>query len=174
MAARVHLAGWLLLAGLWPALALAQYPPPGLQAWGRQTDTLQPGEALTVAVDFAQIPVRRWVLLVESDGQPAHLNVRRAADGSLLYDQRDETRHLVDVPWGEGEELSAVLTAPRGGVFTVSIWGPSPDGYRRSYRYDVNRALEALADGDRSRALGCRPPCARTPPTWWPRRCCGR
>jgi len=54
----------------------------------------------------------------------------------------------VEVPWGTGESLSAVLTAGRrGGAFTVSIWGPPPDAYRRAYSYAVNRALEDLAAG---------------------------
>jgi hypothetical protein len=146
MLGRVHLClGCLLLA----AAAAAQYPPPGLQEWGRQTYVLEPGEAVQFAVEFPEIPVRRWWLLVEGDGRPAHLNVRRDRDRSLLYDQRDETRHLVEVPWGVGERLSAALTAGATGVgLTVSIWGPPPDQYLRAYGYQVNRALEALARDD--------------------------
>ncbi len=146
MRGRVHLGlAVLLLAGA----AVAQYPPPGLESWGRQTYLLDPGESVQFPVTFQEIPVRRWFLLVEGDGRPAHLNVRRDRGGDLLYDQRDETRHQVEVPWGTGESLSAVLTAGRrGGAFTVSIWGPPPDAYRRAYSHAVNRALEDLAAGD--------------------------
>lgn len=130
----------------------ADGPPPGLVRWGEQSYRLEPGEATSFRVDSDQIPVRRWVLLVESDRAPSHLNVRRVHDGSLLFDQRGEIRHEVDVPWGESESLSAVLTATgRGGVFSVSIWGPPRDGYLRSHGYEVNRALEAMARGERDR-----------------------
>jgi hypothetical protein len=139
----------LLALVLLAALAGAVSPPPGLVSWGEQSYRLDSGEATSFHVDFEQIPVRRWVLLVESDRTPSHLNVRRVADGSLVYDQRDEIRHEADVPWGDGESISAVLTAGRkGGVFSVSIWGPPRDSHLRSYRYEVNRALEAFARGD--------------------------
>ena len=139
----------LLALVLIAALAGAVSPPPGLVSWGEQSYRLDSGEATSFHVDFEQIPVRRWVLLVESDRTPSHLNVRRVADGSLVYDQRDEIRHEADVPWGDGESISAVLTAGRkGGVFSVSIWGPPRYSHLRSYGYEVNRALEAFARGD--------------------------
>ncbi len=131
--------------------ALAQAPP-GLASWGSQTYTLTEGEAVNFRVDWDQIPVRRWVLLVEGDLRISHLNVRRVRDGSLLYDQRDESRHRVDVPWGDGESISGVLTAGRAGAYAISIWGPPRDDYLRAYSYGVNRALEALDEGDRVRA----------------------
>lgn len=161
----VHL-GWCLLAGLLlgaaggvsgcsPGVtrAHATYPPPGLVSWDSRTVTLQAGESVQFEIDFAQIPVRRWLLLVEGDVRRSYLNLRRVADGSLVYDQRNEARHLATVPWGEDEVLSGMLMAGRhGGAFTISFWGPPPDAYLRAYRYEVNRALEALAEGRRGRA----------------------
>lgn len=145
---QIFLAGCLLIGQ-----AGAVSPPGGMVRWGEQSYRLEAGASTSLRVDFAQIPVRRWVLILESDGTPCHLNVRRVADGSLLYDERDLVEHEVDVPWGTGESLSAVIrNGRRAGVFAVSIWGPPRDGYLRSYGYDVNRALESLAAGDRARA----------------------
>jgi len=45
-----------------------------------------------------------------------------------------------------------VLSVNAGGEYAISIWGPPQDDYLRAYSYDVNRALEALTDDDRSRA----------------------
>ena len=136
-------------------VAGAVSPPNGLVQWGEQSYRLEPGESTGFRVDFEQIPVRRWWLIVESDRNPCHLNLRRVADGSLVYDRRDEVEHEVAIPWGEGEALSAVIVAGgRGGVFSVGIWGPPRDGYLRSYRHHVNRALEALAAGARGAARG--------------------
>ena len=152
---RVHNRSVGVLALAVALLAAAGAPaqaPPGLTSWGSQTYTLTEGEAVNFRVDWDQIPVRRWVLLVEGDLRISHLNVRRVHDGSLLYDQRDESRHRVDVPWGEGESLSGVLTAGRAGAYAISIWGPPRDDYLRAYSYGVNRALEALDEGDRIRA----------------------
>lgn len=130
-------------------VAMASPEPAGLEAWGDEDYRLEPGESTSFLVEFEDIPVRRWVLLVESDGGISHLNVRRVVDGSLLFDARDERRHEVEVPWGVDEELSAVITAgDRGGVYRVSIWGPPRQDYRRSYGYEVNRALEAMERED--------------------------
>ncbi len=104
-------------------------------------------------VDWDQIPVRRWFLLVEGDTRQSYLNLRRERDGSLVYDLRGETRHLVEIPWGEGETLSGLLRAGRAGAFAVSLWGPPRDEFLRAYSYDVNRALESLEADDR---LGAR------------------
>lgn len=142
---------YLLITGLLLAAApgWAGWAPPGLVSWGDRSYRLAAGEATTFTIDFDQIPVRRWVLLVEGDIAPSHLNVRRMADGRLVFDQRSERRHEVDVPWGQGEQLSVVLTAGRqGGVYRVSVWGPPPDAYLRAYGYEVNRALESMTRGD--------------------------
>jgi hypothetical protein len=140
------------LLGLLAAAAPAQYPPPGLVQWGSQAYTLDAGESISFQVDFEQIPVRRWLLLVEGDLKVSHLNLRRPRDGSLIYDEHNESRHAVEIPWGVGESLSGVLTAGLGGGYAISIWGPPRDDYLRAYGYEVNRALEALADEDRDRA----------------------
>ena len=147
---RRHAAVVLVLARLLLAsLARGEGGPPGLVSWGHQSRLLAPGEAVTVQVNFANLPLRRFTFLVESSGAVCHLNVRRDLDGGLLHDQRDEVRHEVDVPWGEGESLTAVLTAgAAGGTFDVSFWGPPADAHKRAYSYHVNRALEAHAAGD--------------------------
>ena len=149
-AGAVYICCCLLLLGAAPLQA--QYPPPGLVEWGSQNYTLEAGESMPFYVDWDQIPVRRWMLLVEGDLRITHLNLRRVRDGSLIYDLRDESRHLVEVPWGTGESLSGVLTASVSGEYAISIWGPPRDDYLRAYGYEVNRALEALAGEDRSRA----------------------
>lgn len=143
-----------LALALLVASAPAVQPPPGLVVWGTETYTLEAGESLQFHVDFEQIPVRRWLLLIEGDVRRSHLNLRRAADGRLVYDQRNESRHQVEIPWGAGESLSGVLTAARdGGAFAISLWGPPRDQYLQAYGYEVNRALESLAAGDRGAAL---------------------
>lgn len=137
------------------ALEASAQMPPGLVSWDSRTYTLQGGEALQFSIDFDQIPLRRWTLLVEGDTRRSHLNLRRLADGRLVYDRRNESRHLAEVPWGEGEVLQGVLVAGRdGGAFTISFWGEPRDAYLRAYRYEVNRALEELAVEHRNRAIG--------------------
>jgi hypothetical protein len=148
-----------------PSLAQAEGGPPGLVSWSCETCALSAGEAVTLQVVFDNLPLRRFTLLVESGGPACHLNVRRDLDGSLLYDTRDEVRHEVDVPWGIGESLTAVLTAgPDGGSYAVSFWGPPPEDHKRAYSYDVNRALEAYAAGNRQGARDhCRAALQRDP-----------
>jgi hypothetical protein len=145
---RLPVAMAFLLLGLAP-LAGAEGGPPGLVSWGCQTLVLAPGEATTLQVTFANLPLRRFTLLVESGGTTCDVNVRRDVDGSLLYDLRNEVRHQLDVPWGVGESLTAVLTAgPAGGSYAVSFWGPSATDHKRAYSFHVNRALESHAAGD--------------------------
>lgn len=145
-----------LFLGLWlsmASVAAAVAPAPGLVSWGSESYTLAAGESVPFEVAFDQIPVRRWVLVVESVPSGSHLNVRRARDGGLVYDGRGETRHEATIPWGTDEKISAVLTASRmGGTCTVSIWGPPGDAYRKAYGYEVNRALEAFDEGKTKRA----------------------
>ena len=97
----VYICCWLL--SLAAAPLQAQYPPPGLVQWGSEAYTLDTGESMPFRVDWDQIPVRRWMLLVEGDLRISHLNLRRVGDGSLVYDLRDESRHLVEIPWGTDE-----------------------------------------------------------------------
>ncbi len=126
-----------------------QQPPPGWEEWTSQTYTLAAGESMPFRVDWDQIPVRRWLLLVEGDLQVSYLNLRRERDRSLVYDLRDESRHMVEIPWGEGESITGLLRAERAGAYAISLWGPPRDNYLRAYSYGVNRALEALEEDDR-------------------------
>jgi len=103
-----------------PAVAGSDGGPLHLVRWSGESVRLQPGETATLQVSFDQMPLRRWTLLVESSGERVcHLNVVRDRDGSLLYDVRDESRHEVDVPWGTGESLTAIVTAGRRGFCAV-------------------------------------------------------
>jgi hypothetical protein len=151
---------WLLTATTWASLALGVLWP-GVPAggaetwesWGTETYKLGAGESFQFRVSYEQIPVRAWRLVVEGDYVLCDLHILRLKDESLLYYQRDESRHDVMIPWGEGEEISAALTASRdGGVFTVKFLGPPPESAPASYSYNVNRALESYAVGKRLEA----------------------
>ncbi len=124
------------------------------ETWGTEAYTLEAGEAFSFRIAYDEIPVRSWKLVVDSDYVLGDLHVLRLRDGSLLYFEKDESHHEVTVPWGEGEEISVVLTAGRrtGGVFTVKLMGPPRDAARASYSYKLNRALEAYAAGRRPEA----------------------
>ena len=47
--------------------SLAVTSPPGLETWGDEDYRLEPGESTSFVVSFDEIPVRRWVLLVEGE-----------------------------------------------------------------------------------------------------------
>lgn len=145
-------AGTALLAALLICAAAASAAP--WDVWGTEAYTLEPGEAFTFRIAYREIPVRAWRLVVDGDYVLCDLHVLRLVDGSLLYFEKDESHHEVDVPWGEGEEISVVLTAGRsqGGVFTVKLLGPPRDHSPASYSYKVNRALESYAAGRRVEA----------------------
>lgn len=123
-------------------------------AWGAETYTLEAGESVQFHVSFEQIPVRAWRLTVEGGQRLCDVNVLRMSNRSLLYARSDEGLHRVDVPWGEGESIAVTISADlnAGGVFTVKILGPSADSARRAYGFTVNRALEAMDDGENERA----------------------
>ncbi len=142
----------LLLVCLLLATGVATQPPPVLaepwEVWVTKSYRLQPGEAMQFRVEYAQIPVRSWRLVVESDYLLCDLHVLRMTDESLLYFEADESHHMVDIPWGRGEEISAVLTCGRrGGLFSVSYLGPPHASAPAAYSYEVNRALEAYTAG---------------------------
>lgn len=142
----------LLLAA---APAAAQGVSEGLwTARGQETYLLRGGESVQFRVEYAQIPVRAWRLTVDGDQLLCHVNVLRLADGSLLYQQNDESHHEVRIPWGRDEAVAVTITADMsgGGVFTVKILGPPPDDVRQAYGYVMNRGLEALDVGDVGRA----------------------
>ncbi|MHB8080183.1 MAG: tetratricopeptide repeat protein [Candidatus Krumholzibacteriia bacterium] len=125
-----------------------------LVSWGQESWRLEPGETFQFTVTFAQIPVRAWRLVVEGDHVLSDLLIRRVADGSLLYSDRNESRHDVPIPWGRGESIAVALSPGRsgGGLYTVTFLGPPPEGLPTSFSYRVNRALEAFAAGQRAQA----------------------
>ena len=142
----------LLLASLLVPIAAAASPDAGSpwRPWATEAYNLEPGESFTFRVAFDQIPVRAWRLVVDADYMLSDLHVLRLGDGSLLYFKKGESHHEVDVPWGEGEEISIVLTADRnrgGGVYTVELRGPPQESAPAAYSFPVNRALEAYAAG---------------------------
>ena len=73
--------------------------PEGLwTARGQETYLLRGGESVQFRVEYVQIPVRAWRLTVEGDQLLCHVNVLRLADGSLLYQQNNESHHEVRSP----------------------------------------------------------------------------
>ncbi len=135
------------LALLWAAAAA---PAADLVAWGQETWRLEPGETFQFRVEFAQIPVRSWRLVIDGGQLQSDLTVRREADGSLLYARRNEAHHEVTVPWGQGEAIAVAIAPGRvgGGLYTATFLGPPRDAAPESHSYRVNRALEAYAAGD--------------------------
>jgi len=133
------------------ASAAAEGVPEGLwTARGQETYLLRGGESVQFRIEYPQIPVRAWRLTVDGDQLLCHVNVLRLTDGSLLYQQNNESHHEVRVPWGRDEAVAVTITADLsgGGVFTVKFLGPPPDEARQAYGYDMNRGLEALESGD--------------------------
>ena len=161
-AGRAVLAAVCLLLAVCPAGART----PGVwEPWKSETFTLAPRESFQIRVAFADLPVRRWRLVVDGGGDNADLTVLRVRGEALLYARNDEQRHEVEIPWGRGEEVIAVVTN-RGhpGSFAVTLLGPPRDQVQAAYSYEVNRALEAYAGGRRLEAEElCRRALARDP-----------
>ena len=142
------------------ALTLAALParagvPEGLWvAWGTETYNLEAGESVQFHVAFADLPLRAWVLTVEGDQRLCDVNVLRLGHEHLLYQQHDESRHRVRIPWGTGEAVAVTVTADMsgGGVYTIKFLGPPDDTAERAYGYRINRALESIEAGDEARA----------------------
>ena len=82
------------------------------------------------------------------------MNILRLVNESLFYQQHDESRHRVKIPWGREEALVITLTADTrtGGSYTVKFLAPPGEQAERSYGYALNRALETLIAGDAARA----------------------
>lgn len=148
-----------------PALALAlllvlaapsAFPAAVTHNWETyksESNTLRPRESFQFRVDFDQIQVRSWKLVVDGGQERCDLNVLRLRDESLLYFKTDESRHEVLIPWGRGEEVIVVLTnRDRQASFTITMQGPPRDQVHAAYGYHVNRALEAFAAGRRLEA----------------------
>jgi len=123
------------------------------ESWGTESYQLGPGESFQFTIDYDQIPVRSWRLVVDGDHILCDLHILRFRNESLLYWEREESRHVVEIPWGRGEQISVSLTSVEpGGVYTVELLGPPADSLPASYSYEVNRALEAYAAGKRLEA----------------------
>ncbi|MBC8424748.1 hypothetical protein H8E07_11550 [bacterium] len=123
-------------------------------AWGTEAYNLEAGESVQFHVAFADIPLRAWILSVEGDQRLCDVNVLRLGQEHLLYQQHDESRHRVRIPWGTGESVAVTVTADMsaGGVFTIKLLGPPDDTAERAYGYGINRALESLEADDDQRA----------------------
>ncbi len=124
------------------------------EPWAAEVYNLEPGEAVQFRVSYDDLQVRSWILSVEGGLLLCDVNVLRLADRSLLYQQNDESRHKIKIPWGRDESIAVTLTADTrtGGSYTVKFLAPPSDQTERSYGYTLNRALEALAAGDEARA----------------------
>lgn len=120
------------------------------ETWSSESYTLLAKESFQFPVAYEDIPARRWRLVVEGGDINCDLSVLRMADESLLYFETNESLHQVSVPWGIGEELIVVVTnRNRKGAVVVSFQGPPRDQNHASYSYEVNRALEKYAAGQR-------------------------
>ena len=120
------------------------------EVWSSDNVELDAKASAQLNITFEQIPARSWTLVVDGGDRNCDLNIRRERDGSLLYQGLDERRHVVPIPWGQGEVISVVLTnRDLRAAFVVSVVGPPRDQLQASYSYHVNRALEKFASGQR-------------------------
>ena len=128
--------------------------PPGVwESWKSETYSLQPWGSFQIRVGFADLPLRNWRLVVDGGDHHSDLTVLRMRGEALLYAKNDETRHVVDIPWGRGEEVLIVVTnREHPGGFAVTLMGPPHDQVQAAYSYWVNRSLEAYAGGRRLQA----------------------
>ena len=98
------------------------------EPWKSETFSLAPRESFQFRVSFADIPVRSWRLVVDGGDHNADVNVVRARGQALLYHEADLVRHVVDIPWGKGEEVVVVVTnRDHPGGFAVTFFGPPRD-----------------------------------------------
>ncbi|MCP4572203.1 MAG: hypothetical protein GY838_07600 [bacterium] len=130
----------------------------GWVSWSSESHSLEARESFQFRVKFEEIPVRSWRLVVDGGDVRCDLNVVRRRGDALLYAQNDESHHDVEIPWGKGEEVIVVVTARNDpGAFVVTVYGPPEDQTHGAYSYDVNRALELYAGGQRLEAeTACR------------------
>jgi tetratricopeptide (TPR) repeat protein len=141
-------------------LALSAFCPAGAadqagvwEPWKSETVSLDPRGSAQVRVVFADMPVRAWRLVVDGGDQTVDVVVVRGLDEALLYASNDESRHVVDIPWGRGEEAIIVLTnREHAASFAITLYGPPRDQVQAAYSFGVNRALEAYAGGRRLEA----------------------
>ena len=156
---RRRLAPWpaalLLAAALGPAPGRAQAPAGQQRVWGTEAYNLERGETFQFQVTFAEVPLRRWTLVVDGDQRLCDVSVVRQGTGALLYARRRESHHEVSVPFGRDEAVNVAITADfdnGGGTYTVTFLGPDADRAPEVYGYTVNRALEAYAAGETEKA----------------------
>ena len=139
-----------VVIGLGTALAAPVAAAPSDSSWAEwaaQPYQLHAGESVQLRFSFDEIPVRSWRLVVDGEPRRCDLLVTRVKEETSIYWRRGESHHDVTIPWGRGEAIVAVLTAPDGGIFTVRCMGPPRDAAPVPYSYEVNRALEAYAAG---------------------------
>ena len=124
------------------------------ESWSSDSYTLEPRESFQFHVEFDQIPVRSWKLVVDGARHVnCDLTVLRVQGESLLYYKTKESHHEVIVPWGKGEEIIVVVTnRNHKGAFVIELLGPPRDQVHAAYSYHVNRALDAYAAGRRLEA----------------------
>lgn len=139
------LGGWLLLTAGAAMAVNGVY-----ESWKSESFTLIPRESFQLKVNYEQIQVRNWKLVVDGGDQNCDVHVLRLKDESLIYQLNDQRHHEVVIPWGEGEEVSIVITNRNvKGAFVVSLMGPPRDQVHASYSYHVNRALDKFGGGQR-------------------------
>jgi hypothetical protein len=133
------------------AVCPARAQHPGVwEPWSSETSSLEPRQSFQVRVGFADMPVRSWRLKVDGGDQRCDVTVLRVRNQELLYARNNEVRHVVDIPWGRGEEAIVVVTnREHPAAFAVTLLGPPRDQAQAAYSYGVNRALEAYAGGRR-------------------------
>lgn len=120
------------------------------ETWSSESYSFGPRESFQMRVNFSDLPVRRWKLVVDGGDRNCDLSLLRVNGEELLYYKTDESLHEVSVPWGKGEELLVVLTnRDTPASFVVTLWGPPRDQITAAYSYHVNRALEAYGSGQR-------------------------
>jgi len=141
---------------LFPLVITAMFVPfvqaqeAGWERYSAENFTLGPKEAIQLRVLYDQIPVRAFKLVVDGGDQKCDLTVLRVQGEELLYFKTGESRHEVEVPWGEGEEvILAITNRDVKSGFVVELMGPPKNQVHASYSYHVNLALEYYAAGRR-------------------------
>ena len=101
---------------LFPLVITAMFVPfvqaqeAGWERYSAENFTLGPKEAIQLRVLYDQIPVRAFKLVVDGGDEKCDLTVLRVQGEELLYFKTGESRHEVEVPWGEGEEVILAIT----------------------------------------------------------------
>lgn len=156
---------WLIASFLGGAAAYAtEVKSAGWEVWQATSYTMEAGEVFQFRVDYSDLPLRRWQLIVDGGDRTCDLSVLRLKGEELVYYKTGESRHEVSIPWGRDEELVVVLThrgrsgsiAAKGdqpAAFLVSLLGEPRDQVLASYSYHANRCLEAFAAGRRLEAM---------------------